>query len=119
MSMTPSRTLSVARRASLWLAALVSLGTLAYALGKFFGASFADLFGAMNDEARALLEDATGASWAPRPSMLDGEADTGPAPMPPASISRRLSFRAAPGEAAARAFCKARMYSLPSPSPGK
>ena len=28
--------------------------------------SFADLFGAMNDDARAVLEDATGASWAPR-----------------------------------------------------
>ncbi|HVZ06884.1 2-oxoglutarate dehydrogenase E1 component [Rhodopila sp.] len=28
--------------------------------------SFAELFGAMNDEARAVLEDATGASWAPR-----------------------------------------------------
>ncbi len=29
-------------------------------------ASFADLFSVMNDEARAVLEDATGASWAPR-----------------------------------------------------
>ena len=28
--------------------------------------SFAELFGALNDEARAVLEDATGASWAPR-----------------------------------------------------
>ena len=27
--------------------------------------SFAELFGALNDEARAVLEDATGASWAP------------------------------------------------------
>ena len=32
-------------------------------------ASFADLFAAMNDEARAVLEDASGASWAPRPSF--------------------------------------------------
>ncbi|PPQ31841.1 2-oxoglutarate dehydrogenase E1 component [Rhodopila globiformis] len=31
--------------------------------------SFADLFAAMNDEARAVLEDASGASWAPRPSL--------------------------------------------------
>ena len=31
--------------------------------------SFADLFAAMNDEARAVLEDASGASWAPRPSF--------------------------------------------------
>ena len=28
--------------------------------------SFAELFGALNDETRAVLEDATGASWAPR-----------------------------------------------------
>jgi 2-oxoglutarate dehydrogenase E1 component len=31
--------------------------------------SFADLFAAMNDEARAVLEDASGASWAPRPAF--------------------------------------------------
>jgi len=30
-------------------------------------ASFADLFAALNDEARAVIEDATGASWAPNP----------------------------------------------------
>jgi 2-oxoglutarate dehydrogenase E1 component len=35
--------------------------------------SFADLFAAMNDEARAVLEDASGASWAPRQSFNDGE----------------------------------------------
>jgi 2-oxoglutarate dehydrogenase E1 component len=35
--------------------------------------SFADLFAAMNDEARAVLEDASGASWAPRPSFGDIE----------------------------------------------
>ncbi|HLB96711.1 MAG TPA: 2-oxoglutarate dehydrogenase E1 component, partial [Acetobacteraceae bacterium] len=29
--------------------------------------SFAELFGALNDEARAVLEDATGASWTPHP----------------------------------------------------
>jgi 2-oxoglutarate dehydrogenase E1 component len=39
--------------------------------------SFADLFGAMNDEARAVLEDASGASWAPRPSF--GWDETAPA----------------------------------------
>src|SRR5271166_506514 len=32
-------------------------------------ASFGDLFAAMNDEARAVLEDASGASWAPRPGF--------------------------------------------------
>ena len=36
--------------------------------------SFADLFEAMNDEARAVLEDASGASWAPRPSFGEPEA---------------------------------------------
>jgi 2-oxoglutarate dehydrogenase E1 component len=35
--------------------------------------SFADLFGAMNEEARAVLEDASGASWAPRPSFNEPE----------------------------------------------
>ena len=30
-------------------------------------ADFAALFGALNDEARAILTDASGASWAPRP----------------------------------------------------
>ena len=29
-------------------------------------ASFAELFGALNDEARSVLTDAVGASWAPR-----------------------------------------------------
>jgi 2-oxoglutarate dehydrogenase E1 component len=36
--------------------------------------SFADLFGAMNDEARAVLEDASGASWAPRPGFGSDES---------------------------------------------
>jgi 2-oxoglutarate dehydrogenase E1 component len=36
-------------------------------------ASFADLFEAMNDEARAVLEDASGASWAPRASFREPE----------------------------------------------
>src|SRR4051794_35928678 len=31
--------------------------------------SFADLFSALNDEARSVLEDASGASWAPRPAF--------------------------------------------------
>jgi len=41
--------------------------------------SFADLFAAMNDEARAVLEDASGASWAPRPSASYDE-------QPPAAV---------------------------------
>jgi 2-oxoglutarate dehydrogenase E1 component len=37
--------------------------------------SFGELFGALNDEARAVLTDASGASWAPRRFALDdGEA---------------------------------------------
>jgi 2-oxoglutarate dehydrogenase E1 component len=36
--------------------------------------SFADLFSALNDEARAVLEEATGASWSPRPRPFDGGA---------------------------------------------
>src|SRR5689334_4052299 len=35
--------------------------------------SFAELFGAMNDEARSVLEDATGASWAPRTRLANGD----------------------------------------------
>src|SRR4051794_5224457 len=42
--------------------------------------SFADLFAAMNDEARAVLEDASGASWAPRPSASYDE-------QPPAAVA--------------------------------
>jgi 2-oxoglutarate dehydrogenase E1 component len=40
--------------------------------------SFADLFAALNDESRAVLEDAAGASWAPRPAAFSPE----PAPTP-------------------------------------
>src|ERR1700744_2206666 len=36
--------------------------------------SFADLFAAMHDEARAVLETASGASWGPRPSFGDDAA---------------------------------------------
>ena len=47
--------------------------------------SFAELFGALNDEARAVLEDATGASWAPRLSI----ADEIPAPAPESPAPKR------------------------------
>ena len=33
--------------------------------------SFAELFGAMNDETRGVLMDASGASWAPRARSID------------------------------------------------
>src|SRR5690348_6366564 len=41
--------------------------------------TFAELFGALNDDARAVLEEATGASWAPRHPEAEAEA---PAPAP-------------------------------------
>ncbi|WP_428489865.1 2-oxoglutarate dehydrogenase E1 component [Rhodopila sp.] len=41
--------------------------------------SFAELFAAMNDEARAVLEDASGASWAPRRGLMAGETVSKPA----------------------------------------
>ena len=62
--------------------------------------SFADLFGALNDEARAVLEDATGASWAPRPSRGRTER-------------RRAGDRRQP---ASRCCCPA-SRSAPPPSP--
>jgi 2-oxoglutarate dehydrogenase E1 component len=37
--------------------------------------SFAELFAALNDEARSVLEDASGASWAPRPSFNEPEPE--------------------------------------------
>jgi 2-oxoglutarate dehydrogenase E1 component len=43
--------------------------------------SFADFFAALNDESRAILTDATGASWAPRHWALD-------APKPAAGIAK-------------------------------
>ncbi len=55
--------------------------------------SFADLFAAMNDEARAVLEDASGASWAPRPSF----AEDAPAAQPPAPNSSAPNGIAAAG----------------------
>jgi 2-oxoglutarate dehydrogenase E1 component len=46
--------------------------------------TFAELFGALNDDARAVLEEATGASWAPHHRADQG--DTGlPVPVQPAT----------------------------------
>src|SRR6201995_4973035 len=42
--------------------------------------TFAELFGALNDDARGVLEDATGASWAPRHPLADIDAEMAPAP---------------------------------------
>src|ERR1700730_17128031 len=35
--------------------------------------TFAELFGALNEDARAVLEESTGASWAPRHPELEDE----------------------------------------------
>ena len=40
--------------------------------------SFADLFSALNDEARSVLDEATGASWAPRDHVADGARPSAP-----------------------------------------
>ena len=56
--------------------------------------SYADLFSAMNDEARAVLEDATGASWAPRHPLGNGETETTQAPAPSGDLTN-AAIRAA------------------------
>ncbi len=70
-------------------------------------ASFAELFGALNDTSRAVLEDASGASWAPRRFDVGGEQEArakalpagAPAATPGVSVEQvheatRLSLRA-------------------------
>ena len=67
--------------------------------------SFADLFAAMNDDARAVLEDATGASWAPRPTA----SATAP-PRPPRSRARLAGQLRAAIIASLRALMLIRSY---------
>ncbi|HEY2616480.1 MAG TPA: 2-oxoglutarate dehydrogenase E1 component [Acetobacteraceae bacterium] len=54
--------------------------------------TFAELFGALNDDARAVLEDATGASWAPRHPEFEDEVrpavTAAPRRAPPGSGAR-------------------------------
>jgi 2-oxoglutarate dehydrogenase E1 component len=53
-------------------------------------ASFAELFTSLNDDARSILTDATGASWAPHEFGL-ADIDAGPAaPRPAATAERRV-----------------------------
>jgi 2-oxoglutarate dehydrogenase E1 component len=59
-------------------------------------ASFAELFAALNDEARAVLEDASGASWAPRTRGRFG-------PDPEAPPAARKDAKGAPAPAPAGA----------------
>ena len=47
--------------------------------------SFAELFASLNDEGRSVLTDATGASWAPRPSNFDAD------PVVPVASDRRAA----------------------------
>ena len=61
-------------------------------------ASFAELFAAMNDEARGVLEDASGASWAPRhfdvaePEPAKSAAARGPKPSPASPATSAPGF---------------------------
>jgi 2-oxoglutarate dehydrogenase E1 component len=65
-------------------------------------ASFAELFAALGDEERAVLGDATGASWAPRSfaatetaaESAPATADAAPTPRGPASDATKDSLRA-------------------------
>src|SRR6478752_4925834 len=62
--------------------------------------TFAELFGALNDDARAVLEDATGASWAPRHAEFDADdmprpATGAPAPRPGTVLLSGEQIRAA------------------------
>ncbi len=56
--------------------------------------SFADLFDTLNDESRAVLSEATGASWAPRPLSL-GDGDTLAEAAPASAPATAERFRAA------------------------
>ncbi len=58
-------------------------------------ASFAELFSSLNDEARSVLTDATGASWAPRPSTLDDAGTAAPAPLRGRRSTDETNVRAA------------------------
>jgi 2-oxoglutarate dehydrogenase E1 component len=70
-------------------------------------ASFADLFGALNDEARSVLEDATGASWAPRgPGPAETEA------APPATAPGKPAVTAAMSSEQVRAATIASLRAL-------
>jgi 2-oxoglutarate dehydrogenase E1 component len=69
-------------------------------------ASFADLFAAMNEEARAVLEDASGASWAPRPGFNDPE----PVAIPP--VAKATSGNLAPDQVRAATIASLRALML-------
>jgi 2-oxoglutarate dehydrogenase E1 component len=64
--------------------------------------SFATLFEALNDEARSVLTDASGASWAPRHWAIEaeGQAPQSSAPSTPAPVARSAPNGAATAPAA-------------------
>ncbi|HET8996691.1 MAG TPA: 2-oxoglutarate dehydrogenase E1 component, partial [Acetobacteraceae bacterium] len=68
--------------------------------------SFADLFSALNDEARSVLEEATGASWAPRGGVAEAEAA---APRPTAAATPTIALSNAQVRAATIASLRALM----------
>src|SRR5689334_12194584 len=68
--------------------------------------TFAELFGALNEDARSVLEEATGASWAPRPFATNGEAET----VRPASASLSAEQIRATTIASLRALMLIRSY---------
>jgi 2-oxoglutarate dehydrogenase E1 component len=57
--------------------------------------TFDELFGALNDDARAVLEEATGASWAPRQPLADDDAPVREARSPAATRQTSEQVRAA------------------------
>ncbi len=56
--------------------------------------SFAELFAALNDESRAVLEDASGASWAPRHASYGDAPEPAPAAAAPRASAKMLGATA-------------------------
>lgn len=54
--------------------------------------SFDILFGSLGDDEAAVLQDALGASWAPRPSIITGEEAPRPKAAPLVALRRRTAW---------------------------
>jgi 2-oxoglutarate dehydrogenase E1 component len=72
--------------------------------------SFAEFFAALDDEARAVLTDATGASWAPRHWESGDEAAEAPVPLPPVAVSSTTEEIRARTQDSIRALMLIRTY---------